>query len=79
MVHLQLIPASQDSGSRQALDDVDSGPSHERPPALRPDDLAEAVQGARVLDSLARRHHHPALDGVEGITEQAGGEADHPA
>ena len=75
-VSLENIAASQGRSPSQSPDNVDCSSSHQRPPALQLDDLCEAVQGSPVLHSLSRSQHHPAPDGVEGIAEEAGGEAD---
>ena len=61
---LELVEASEDTSSGNSSQDVGSGSLHHGHEALVLQDLDSAVNGALVLDTAARGHHHAPPDGV---------------
>ena len=76
---LEVVEAAEHPGTSHPADDVDSGASVQGPGALLPHDLLEAVHAVPVLDFLPGGHHHPPLDGVDGVGGQAGRDGHSPA
>lgn len=74
----ELVEAGEDASAGDAPDDVDAAAAVERAGALVLDDLPEAVPAAVVLDLLAGSHHHPPLDGVDGVGRQTGSDGHGP-
>ena len=61
---LELVEASKHTGTSNSSQDVGSGSLHHGHEALVLQDLDSAVNGALVLDTAARGHHHAPPDGV---------------
>merc|ERR1712105_210301 len=76
---LELVKASQDTGSSHASQNVGSGSLHQGHEAFVLHDLGEAINGSLVLDSTAGGHHHPPPDGVDWVGHEASGDGDSPA
>merc|ERR1719422_1809439 len=55
---LELVETSQHTSTSNTSQDVGSSTLHQGHEALRLDNLHTAIDGALVLDSLARGHHH---------------------
>ena len=72
---LQLTP-----GSSYPSNYVDSSTFEEGSQALpRHQDLCTGQAGLILPSGLAGRHHHPPLDGVEGVGRDARDDGHHPA
>ena len=61
---LELVESCQDTSTSHSSQDVGSGSLHHGHEALVLQDLDSAVNGALVLDTAARGHHHAPPDGV---------------
>ena len=61
---LELVEASQHTGTSNSSQDVGSGSLHHGHEALVLKDLHSAVNGALVLDTASGGHHHSPPDGV---------------
>jgi len=76
---LELVEASKHTGTSNSSQDVGSGSLHHGHEALVLQDLDSAVNGALVLDTAARGHHHAPPDGVNGVGHEASSDGDSPA
>ena len=76
---LKLITAGQDPGPRHPPHHVDPGTLEEGLGSFPGHQLPRTGKTRLVLDFLTRRHHHPPLDGIEGVGRDAGHDGDDPA
>ena len=76
---LELVVHGQDTGTGDTTEDVCASTLEERGDTLLGNDLSSTVEHARVVGSLAGRHHHSSSDGVERVRGNAGTSGDTPA
>merc|ERR1712184_140361 len=73
------LSTSEDTSASNTTEDVGTSTLHHAHEALVLHDLHGAVDGALVLDSTTRGHHHPPPDCVNGVGHQASGNGHSPA
>merc|ERR1712200_128359 len=76
---LELVKASQDTGSSHASQNISSGTLHQGHEAFVLHDLGETINGSLVLDPTTGGHHHPPPDGVDGVGHETSCDGDSPA
>ena len=76
---LELIVDREHTSTGNTTEDVGTGTLEERLDTLLGNNLLEGIEGALVLDGLARGHHHAAADGVKGVRGNTGTSGDAPA
>ena len=69
--HLELVIPSKDTSASNSTEDVRTSTLEEGLGALLCNNLLEGIQGAVVLDSLTRRHHHTTADSIDGVRGKA--------
>merc|ERR1719338_18318 len=76
---LELVKTSKHTGTSDTTENVGSGTLHHAHETLVLHDLHSAVDGALVLGTTTRGHHHPPPDCVNGVGHQAGSNGDSPS
>jgi len=76
---LELVKTRQDTSTSNTSQDVCTSSLHHGHETFVLQDLCSAVEGALVLDSLARGHHHTTTDGVNRIGEETRSDSDSVA
>ena len=69
---LELVKASQDTGTGNATKNIGASSLHERHGSLVLHDLYSTVNGALVLDRLSGGHHHSSSDRIDRVRYQTG-------
>merc|ERR1712243_307972 len=76
---LDQVESGEDTGAGDSSEDVCSGALHHRHESLVAQNLHAAVDGTLVVHSRARRHHHSATDGVDGVGGESRDDRDGPS
>merc|ERR1719309_1582021 len=76
---LELVKSSQHTSTGNTSENVGTGSFHHGHEPFSLHNLDSTVNGALVLDSTTRGHHHTSSDGVNGIGHEASGDSYSPA
>lgn len=75
---LELIVDGQHTSTGDTTENVGTSTLEQGLDTLLGDDLAESIEGRRVLDGLTRGHHHTPTDGVKRVRGNTGTGGDSP-
>jgi len=76
---LQLIITSQDTSTGNGTENIGTSTLEEGFNTFLFDDHIEGLEGARVLNSLSRGHHHTTTDSINGIRSKTSTNGDTPS
>lgn len=76
--NLELIIDGEHTSPGDTTENVGASTLEERHDTLGLDDLAGSVEGALILDSLTRGHHHTAADGIKRVGGDTSASGDAP-
>merc|ERR1712129_328942 len=76
---LELVESSEHTSTSNATEDVGSSSLHHAHETLVLQNLHAAVNGALVLGTASRGHHHPPPDGINGVGHETSSDGHGPS